>query len=182
MPVFAQPVGSRGLECSWSQSPEAAEPIRAAIGSKTAAVVCPFRDDRVGVGWFLSLFQLFELSTGSEIVLRRCEAVVFFFAMMLPIVLEGAVVYWIFQHPLKPHTSNPSFTAVGEWTDMALPQAWLVGALLVLAYRVLLIVNAPAGWREFSRTWLAFVRPWRWTIAMILMQELALFLDRTVAS
>ena len=117
-------------------------------------------------------------------MLRRCETIVFFFAMMLPIVLEGAVVYWISQHPLKPHTSNASFTAVGEWTGMALPQAWLLGAFLLLVYHVVTVVITPASCKNhmFSRTWLAFVRLWRWTIAMILMQELVLFLDRAVAS
>lgn len=117
-------------------------------------------------------------------MLRRCQAVVFFFAMLLPIVLEAAVVYWIFQYPGKPSTSNSSFTAVGGWTGMALPQAWLLGALFVLIYRAMTVVIAPMSWTNqmFSRTWLAFVRSWRWTIAMILVQELVLFLDRAIAS
>lgn len=171
------------MERSGSQTSKAAEPIRAAIGSKTAAVVGLFRDNRVGIGWRLLIFQFFELSQGSEIV-RRCEAIVFFFAMLLPIVLEGAVVYWIFQHPPKLHTSSLSFTAVGEWTGMALPQAWLLGALFVLVYRAVTVVITPASWTDqmFSRTLLAYFRLWRWTIAMILMQELVLFLDRVVAS
>ena len=117
-------------------------------------------------------------------LLRRFEAIVFFFAMTLPIVLEAAVVYWIFQHLGKPSTSNPSFTAVGEWTGMTLPQAWVLGALFVLVYRAVTIVIAPASWTNqmFSRTCLAFVRLWRWSIAMIVMQELVLFLDRAIAS
>lgn len=117
-------------------------------------------------------------------MLRKFEAIVFFFAIMLLIVLEAAVVYWIFQYPAKPSTSNPSFTAVGEWTGIALPQAWLLGALFVLVCRAVTVVVAPAGWTSqmFSRTWLAFVRLRRWSIAMILMQELVLFLDRAIAS
>lgn len=117
-------------------------------------------------------------------MLRSCKTIVFFFAMLLPIVLEGAPVYWIFPHPLKPLTSNLSVTAVGEWIGMALPEVWLLGALFALIYRAGTVVITPASRTNqvLSRTWQAFVRLLHWTIAMILMQELVLFLDRSVAS
>ena len=57
-------------------------------------------------------------------VLHRIEAVVFFLAMMLAVVLEGGIVYWLSQHPAS---QGASFGLTGQWTGAALPQAWLFG-------------------------------------------------------
>ena len=117
-------------------------------------------------------------------MLRRLEAFVFFLAMMLVIVLEGAVVYWIFQHRLPYSGVHGSFNAGGEWTGVALPQAWLFGALLVLAYRASVAFIPPTGWsnsdKQRNRT--AFLDLWKWTAALIAIQGLAIFLGNKNAS
>ncbi len=67
-------------------------------------------------------------------MLRRLESFVFFFAIILAIALEGACVYWICGHPRLSATTEGSLNFVGQWTGLALPQGWLLGALLVLIY------------------------------------------------
>jgi hypothetical protein len=117
-------------------------------------------------------------------VLRRLEAFVFFLAMMLVIVLEGGVVYWIFHYPLPQRGVHGSLVAGGEWTGVALPQAWLFGALLVLAYRTSVTFIPPTGWsnsdRRRNRT--ALLDLWKWTVALIAIQGLAIFLGNANAS
>jgi hypothetical protein len=117
-------------------------------------------------------------------VLRKCEAIVFFFATVLPIVLERALVCRVFQDRVKALASNPPFTDVGEWTGTALLQAWLLGAIFVVVYPAVTFIITRVIWTNqmFSRTWRAFVRLRHWTIAMIVMQELVLFLNRAFAS
>jgi hypothetical protein len=114
-------------------------------------------------------------------VLRNLETAVFFLAMLLAIVLEAGIVYWISKHPASP---SASFTLAGEWTGIALPQGWLLGALLVLAYRLTAICIEPlnCAYSEARHNRQAFFRLWRWTIALIGMQVLVLFVGRSVAS
>lgn len=59
-----------------------------------------------------------------------------------------------------------------------MPQAWLFGALLVLGYRVTVLLFPPTKWTndEIQRNRTAFFRLWRWTIALLAMQGLVLFL------
>ena len=114
-------------------------------------------------------------------VLRKLENAIFFLAMLLAIVLEAGIVYWISKHPANP---SASFSLAGEWTGIALPQGWLFGALLVLAYRLTTIciepLNCARGEARHNRQ--AFLRLWRWTIALIGMQGLVLLVGRSVAS
>ena len=114
-------------------------------------------------------------------VFQKIEAFVFFLAMMLTIVLEGGIVYWIFQHPASPRTP---FALTGQWTGAALPQAWLFGALLVLAYRFIgmFMPSLEEANQDGQRSRRAFLRLWRWTIALIAMQGFAFFLERAVGS
>jgi hypothetical protein len=114
-------------------------------------------------------------------MLRKMEAATFFLAMLLVIVLEAGIVYWISKHPA--HTSA-SFSLAGEWTGVALPQGWLFGALLVLAYRLPVICMQPlnCAHSEARRNRRDFLRLWRWTIALIGMQGLTLFVGRPIAS
>lgn len=114
-------------------------------------------------------------------VLRKIENATFFLAMLLAIVLEAGIVYWISKHPANP---SASFSLAGEWTGMALPQGWLFGALLVLAYRLSAICIEPlnCAHSEAQHNRRAFLRLWRWTIALIGMQGLVLFVGRSVAS
>ena len=114
-------------------------------------------------------------------VLRKIENATFFLAMLLAIVLEAGIVYWISKHPANP---SASFSLAGEWTGIALPQGWLFGALLVLAYRLTAICMRPlnCAHSKARHNRQAFLRLWRWTIALIGMQALVLFVGRSIAS
>jgi hypothetical protein len=114
-------------------------------------------------------------------VLRKIENATFFLAMLLAIVLEAGIVYWVSKHPANP---SVSFSLDGGWTGIALPQGWLFGALLVLAYRLTAICIEPlnCAHRKARHNRQAFLRLWRWTIALIGMQGLVLFVGRSVAS
>jgi hypothetical protein len=116
-------------------------------------------------------------------VLRKLEALPFFFAMLVAIVLEGAVVYWMFGHQLRV-TPGGSLNVVGDWTGLALPQGWLLGAVLMLIYRIFTMFIPPTGWTDGE--WLhnrrAFVRLWCLAIALLAMQSLLFFIGNVAAS
>lgn len=114
-------------------------------------------------------------------MLRKLENTTFFLAMLLAVVPEAGIVYWISKHPANP---SASFSLAGEWTGIALPQGWLFGALLVLAYRLTAICMHPrnCAHSEARHNRQAFLRLWCWTIALIGMQALVLFVGRWVAS
>ena len=114
-------------------------------------------------------------------MLRKLESATFFLAMLLAIVLEAGFVYWISKHPASP---SDSFSLAGEWTDIALPQGWLFGALLMLAYRLIAICAEPLNCArsEAQHNRQSFLRLWRWTIALIAMQGLMIFVSRSVGS
>lgn len=114
-------------------------------------------------------------------VLQKIEGVVFFLAMMLAIVLEGGIVYWLGQHPTGQGTS---FRLTGQWTAPALPQAWLLGALFMLAYRLTAMFRPAANnaTEDMRRKRKDFLRLWHWTIALIAMQAFAFFLERAAGA
>ena len=114
-------------------------------------------------------------------VLHRIEAAVFFLAMMLAVVLEGGIVYWLSQHPAS---QDASFGLTGQWTGTALPQAWLFGSLLMLAYKLIVMFTPSSGCPEgeVQRQRKGFLRLWRWTLALIAIQAFAFLLDRVPAS
>jgi hypothetical protein len=117
-------------------------------------------------------------------VLRRLEAFVLFFAMILAVTLEVACVYWMCGQVRPSAMSDSSLNFVGEWTSPALPQGWLLGELLVLIYRVTAMFIPPRRWgdNEFLQNRLAFLRLWHWAMALIAMQALALLLARAAAT
>jgi len=116
-------------------------------------------------------------------VLRKLEALTFFVAMLLVIVVEGAWVYWMFGLLPVCATAGRSLNVVGAWTGFALPQGWLLGAVLVLVYRVVAMFIPPACWtdRESSNNRRAFVRLWSLAIGLVSMQALLLFLDKAAS-
>ena len=104
--------------------------------------------------------------------------------MMLAVALEGVFVYWVLEHPILRTTPHRSFSLAGEWTGLVLPQGWLLGALLVLGYRLIPIFIPSTNWTD-SELWSnrrAFVRLWRWTVALIAMQGVVFFLRQSAAS
>ena len=77
-----------------------------------------------------------------------------------------------------------SFGLTGQWTGAALPQAWLFGSLLMLAYKLIVMFTPSFGCAEgeVQRERKGFLRMWRWMMALIGMQAFTLFLDRVAAS
>ncbi len=114
-------------------------------------------------------------------MLRKIEAATFFLAILLAFVLEAGIVYWI---STPPANTSASFSLAGEWTGVALPQGWLFGALLMLAYRLPGIYMQPlnCAHSDARRNRRDFLRLWRWTIALIGMEGLTLFVGRPIAS
>ena len=114
-------------------------------------------------------------------MLRKLDGVFVFLAMMLAILLEDGIGYGILQKPFTPGTS---FSLAGERIGPALPQAWLFGALCMFAYRLTVSI-APfsrCAKAEVGCKREAFMRLWRWTIALTLMQGFAFFLERIASS
>jgi len=116
-------------------------------------------------------------------MLRRLEAFAFFVAMMLAIILEGATVYWICSHPFMPATHDRPLNVTGQWTGLALPQGWLLGAVLVLIYRVIAMLIRPTDWTgdEIQHNRRAFVRLWCLAMALAAVQGVVFLLGNRAA-
>jgi hypothetical protein len=110
--------------------------------------------------------------------LHRVEGFVFFAAMLLAIVVEGACVYWL-GVPAALRAGEPP-TIVVQWTASTLPQYWLLGALTVMLYRIAVMAVPPKRWGgvESQQNRSAFFRLWGWAIAVGAVQMAALYLDR----
>ncbi len=117
-------------------------------------------------------------------MLRKLEVLTLFFAMLVAIVLEGAAVYWMFGHQPGRATPGGSLNVAGDWTGLALPQGWLLGAVLMLIYRIVAMFIPPAGWSDGERSHnrRAFVRLWCLAIALLTMQSLLFFIGESAAS
>lgn len=101
--------------------------------------------------------------------------------MLLAISLEGACVYWLGATSVEPIRAGiPPANLVGQWTAATLPQFWLLGALLVLFYRLSTLLVPPQswGWAESRSNRRSFVRLWCWTVALGSLQLGTLYLDR----
>jgi hypothetical protein len=116
-------------------------------------------------------------------MLRRLETLTSFFAMMLALVVEAAIVYWLFGHRLVRAAPESPLNFVGEWTGVALPQGWLVGALLVLVYRVCAMFIPPANFtgNDLNHNRRAFPRLWCLAMTLAAMQALLFLLGNTAA-
>lgn len=111
-------------------------------------------------------------------MLRRFETLTLFLAVMLAVVVEGSFVYWIWLHPMVPEAPESSLSYAGHWMSPALPQCWLLGAVLALFYYLIPIAH-PAVRLEpdervaYRRT---FLRIWYWFLALAGAQGCALYL------
>jgi hypothetical protein len=112
--------------------------------------------------------------------LGHVENVVFFAAMLLVVTLEGACVYWLGAGATGAPGGMASHNMLGPWTAATLPQCWLLGALLVLLYRLSAVLLPPRSWgkAETHANRQAFLRFWCWTAALGALQAGVLFLDR----
>ena len=111
-------------------------------------------------------------------MLRKLEPPTFLPAMMLDVMLEGAVLYRIFGRRFVRTTSGGSPNIVGESTGFALRQAWLFRSPLVLIDRQPVRLNPP-GCRTDSGGMLirwAFVGLWCRAMALAAMQGVVLVL------
>jgi len=121
------------------------------------------------------------VTTRWKLTLSQVETFVVFAALLLAIVLEGACVYWLgAARPTPPSAGIQSPNFVGQWTAATLPQCWLLGALLVLLYRVAAMLVPPQSWgrAEAQSNRRAFLCLWRWTAALGALQVAALYMDR----
>ena len=116
-----------------------------------------------------------------KLTLSQVETLVFLAAMLLAITLEGACVYWlgsagVTRAPAVIQAPN----LVAQWTAATLPQCWLLGALFVLFYRVSARLVPPQSWgrAKAQSNRRAFLRQWRWTVALGALQIGALYMDR----
>jgi hypothetical protein len=104
--------------------------------------------------------------------------------MLLAITLEGACVYWLWLPGTARAHSGTQASLVGQWTAATLPQCWLLGAVAVLLYRIVLMLLPRTTWdiddRLHNRR--AFVRLWRWVVAVAAVQMCAVYLDRVVTA
>ncbi len=116
-------------------------------------------------------------------MLRKLESLTFFLAMMLAVVLEAAFVYWLFRHRLYCAASDGASDLGGNWIGMALPQGWILGALLVLGYRFSAILFPPRRWteNESQRNRRAFVRLWCLAVSLAGMEGLLFLFGTTTA-
>lgn len=116
---------------------------------------------------------------GVGTMLRRFETVALFLAVMLGVFVEGSFVYWIWLHPIVPQLPESSLSYAGRWMSPALPQCWLIGAVLALFYYLIPIAH-PAVRLEpderiaYRRT---FLRIWWWFLALAGAQGCALYLN-----
>lgn len=116
--------------------------------------------------------------------LPSLETFALFVALMVAIVLEGGCVYWLWTHRAFRATAGSSLNWVadpnllGQWTSSTLPQCWLLGGLFVLMYRLIQLLVPPESLNsaEWIQKRLAFLRLWRWVVALALLQGLALYL------
>ena len=113
-------------------------------------------------------------------ILRQIETFVFFAAMLLAITLEGACVYWMWLPGTMRAQAGTQASVVGQWTAATLPQCWLLGAVVVLVYRiaVMLMPGRSSDVDDLLHNRKAFVRLWRWVMAVGCVQMCALYLDR----
>jgi hypothetical protein len=112
--------------------------------------------------------------------LHRLESLCLFAAMLLAVVMEGACVYWLASPSAFAFRSDGLRALTVEWTADKIPQYWLAGALAVLLYRIAVMLRPPRTWDlgERQRNQHAFLRLWRWTVALGSVQMAALYLDR----
>ena len=120
----------------------------------------------------------------TTLTLRQIEAFVFFAAMLLAITLEGACVYWLWLPGTARAHSGTQASLVGQWTAATLPQCWLLGAVAVLIYRIVLMLVPRRTWDidDCLHNRRAFVRLWRWVVAVAAVQMCAVYLDRVVTA
>ena len=114
-------------------------------------------------------------------MLEKLETFTLLFSALLVLAIEGAFVYWICIHPLPAQSPEApsSLLYVGHWTNSALPQYWLVGALFALFYYFVLVFENSADLKpeKLVQNRQSFLRIWYWFLALAGAQGCFLYLD-----
>ena len=111
-------------------------------------------------------------------MIKKFETFALLLAAMLALAVEGGFVYWIWWRPIVPEAPEVSLAYAGHWMSPALPQYWLLGALVALFYYLIPIAHPavrldPADRAAFRRT---FMRIWYWFLALAGAQGCVLYL------
>lgn len=105
------------------------------------------------------------------------ETAVFLGAMLIALTMGGACMHGPrLMGAAAVHSGTPS-TIVGPWTAPTLPQCWLLGAVLLLLYRIAVLVGL-ANSVDSPQDRRAIVRLWCWTVAAGSAQIAAIYLER----
>lgn len=106
-------------------------------------------------------------------MLQKFERFACFLAALLALVVEACLVYAVRKYPRATLPVN-SFMYGGEWIGPTLPQCWLMGALVALVYYLMYAWRANEGLAVQRRR--AFLRTWRWFLALASVHGCALCL------
>ena len=112
-------------------------------------------------------------------VLPRLETCAFFLAMMLAITLDSAFAYWVWKH--VGSVSVPALDPLDplrEQMGFALPEGWLLAALVVLICRTVETLSGVKRWshNDLVQKQLAFLRLWGWAMALLIALGVAIHL------
>jgi len=116
------------------------------------------------------------------VILSRLETFAFFLAMMLAVTLDCAFAYWVWKHvgSVSAPTLDP-LAPLREQMGFALPEGWLLAALVVLICQVIALLS-PQQWRreDLRHKQRAFMRLWVWAMALLMAQGVAIYLGPVV--
>jgi ABC-type multidrug transport system fused ATPase/permease subunit len=107
---------------------------------------------------------------------RRLETLAFFLAMMLAVILDGACAYWMWKH--VDSVSATTLDPLREQEGFALPEGWLLAALVVLICRTVETLCTVKSWShgEVPQNQRAFLCLWGWAMALLIALGVAIHL------
>lgn len=111
-------------------------------------------------------------------MLPKLESFAFFLAMMLAVTLDCAFAYWVWKH--MSSVSVPALDPLAplrEQMGFALPEGWLLAALVMLICQVVALLS-PRQWKRKDprNKQRAFMRLWVWAMALLMAQGVAICL------
>ena len=116
------------------------------------------------------------------VILSRLETFAFFLAMMLAVTLDCAFAYWVWKHvgSASVPTLDP-LAPLREQMSFALPEGWLLAALVVLICQVVALLSPQQERRrDLRHKQRAFMRLWGWAMALLIALGVAIHLGPVV--
>ena len=103
--------------------------------------------------------------------------------MMLAVILDGAFAFWVWKHvcSVSVPTLDP-LDPLREQMGFALPESWLLAALVVLVCRVVDTFLHTKRWSHnelLQKQWV-FLRLWGWAMALLIALGVAIHLGPVV--